>query len=110
MPTQYFDDGSSFTYNADYSAMSSTDAPAYPTNVGGNFGPQRVNPNAENWGDVFKFGLSRYIDARFAAPVTPANAAPAFQRPLVIGGAQPLTLNALMPWLLIGGVAFLALK
>lgn len=109
MTTQTFDDGSTFSWTPDYGVMTSSPALDYPTNVAGGFSAQRVNPSAGDWGDVLKFGLSRYIDARYAAPVVPQNAAPVYVRTPTIGGFSSGQ-SSLLPWLLIGGIAFLVMK
>lgn len=95
-------------WTPDYGVMSSTPAVDYPTNVAGGYSAQRANPAAGDWTDVLKYGLSRYIDARVAAPVVPQNTSPVYVRTGTVGAFSGQ--SSLLPWLLIGGIAFLVLK
>lgn len=77
MPTQYFDDGSTFTY--DDNGMSSTPAPAGAliSDYSNNFQPHAVTPGASSWADVLKFGIGRYADYKVAS-LAPQNTAPTY--------------------------------
>ncbi len=70
MPTQTFDDGSTFSYDEDYSTTYATPATDYSRN----FTPGAVTPGATSWLDVLKYGIGRAADyktASLAAQNTP---------------------------------------
>ena len=68
MPTQYFDDGSTYTWNEDYSKTSATDAPAgnLISQYSSNITPGNVSAGASSWSDVLKFGIGRIADYKVA--------------------------------------------
>lgn len=81
------------------------EASSYPENIGG-YPPSRVSSGAGSWEDVFKFGLSRVIDAKYAQPIVPANAAPRYVNSTGAGFGIGGTGGSILPWLLVAGVAF----
>lgn len=104
MATQIFDDGSKLMVDDMTGAVSATEAPwaNLPSAV---YTPAALNPAAGSWDDVFKYGLSRIIDAK-VRPVRPENTQPLLTAPAYrLPGS--LDLGALLPWLMIAGVALL---
>ncbi|HYC45374.1 MAG TPA: hypothetical protein VED01_07780 [Burkholderiales bacterium] len=102
----YTDDDGSTIVLGDNGSFWSTPAPdSYFTNMpSANWSPSSVNPAANSWGDVLKFGLARVIDAK-TRPMYLENTLPLYQQQQQLAQQQ----SSMLFWLIIAGVAVYAL-
>lgn len=105
--TQIFDDGSTLTTDDNGNPIQYTES--NQTQPG--FTPASVNPGASTWDQVLQNGFSRLIDAKVRA-VTPTNTIPVMQGTgtVNLGNVGAINLRALLPVVLLAGVAFVAYK
>lgn len=107
MDTYTFDDGSTISVGAD-GGVSATPTTDYAVNrQGAVWTPQSVNPAANSWEDVLKFGMSRLIDAK-VRPVVPNNTLPYYQNAYSPPPPAFSPGGAGWAWLILGAVAVAA--
>lgn len=104
MQTTTFDDGSTLTWNDDYSSIWSTDSTDNFNRPSASWAPQGANPAATSWDEVLKYGLARTIDAK-TRPQVQSNTLPYYQTGYGGGGGGGFPIMLL----LIIGVAIAAL-
>lgn len=108
MNQQIFDDGSTLTWDDQYTTVQATPATdgAVLNRASAYYSPETVNPNASTWEDVLKLGLSRTIDAK-VRPVRPENTVPVLSRTQL--AQQQAAQNRMFMWIAAGGIALLIL-
>jgi hypothetical protein len=106
MNQQIFDDGSTLTWDDQYTTVLATPGTddVLLNRGSASYSPQGVNAAASTWDDVLKLGFSRAIDAK-VRPVRPENTVPVLSRTQLT--QQQAAQRQMMTWAALAAVALL---